>query len=100
MTRALTYSGSAEADLDDIFDFIAADNPRRARTYIEEIRQACRHLCHTPLIGTERADLRPGLLIRPLSRRVIVAYELPPDELLVLRAFTAGRDYEAIMGGG
>ena len=97
MTRALIYSGSAEPDLDDIFDFIAADNPRRARTYIEEIRQACRYLCHNPLIGTERADLRPGLLIRPLSRRVIVPYELPPDELLVLRVFTAGRDYEAIM---
>jgi toxin ParE1/3/4 len=94
---ALIYSGPAEADLDEIFDFIAADNPRRARTYIDEIRQACRNLCDTPLIGTERADLRPGLRILPLWRRVIIAYELRPSELLVLRVFTSGRDYEAIM---
>lgn len=98
MTRALIYSGDAEADLDDIFDFIAADNPRRARTYVEDIRKACRDLCHTPLIGIDRADLRPGLRILPLWRRVIVAYELPPGELLVLRVFTGGRDYEVIMG--
>jgi len=96
--RALIYTGKAEADLDEIFDFIAADNPRRARTYIEDIRKACRTLCHTPLIGIERADLRPGLRIYPLWRRVIVAYELPPGELLVLRVFTGGRDYETIMG--
>ena len=98
MTRALIYSGDAEADLDDIFDFIAADNPRRARIYIEDIRKACRDLCHTPLIGIDRADLRPGLRILPLWRRVIVAYELPPGELLVLRVFTGGREYEVIMG--
>lgn len=100
MTPTLIYSGLALADLDDIFDFIAADNPRRARTYIEDIRKACRDLCHSPLIGIERADLRPRLRVLPLWRRVIVAYELPPGELLVLRIFTGGRDYETIMEKG
>ncbi len=66
MTRQLVYTESAEADLDEIFDFIAVDNPRRARSYIEEIRQACRDLCKTPLIGVERSDIRPGLRIFPL----------------------------------
>ena len=98
MTRALIYTGRAEADLDEIFDFIAADNPRRARTYIEDIRQACLNLCKTPLIGVERADLRPGLRVLPLWRRIVIAYELPLEELLVLRVFSGGRDYETIMG--
>jgi toxin ParE1/3/4 len=74
VTRQLVYTESAEADLDKIFDFIAVDNPRRARSYIEEIRQACRDLCKTPLIGVERADLRPGLRIFPLWRRIVIAY--------------------------
>jgi toxin ParE1/3/4 len=98
VTRTLILSGAALADLDDIFDFIAADNPRRASTYIEDIRKACRDLCHSPLIGIERGDLRLGLRILPLWRRVIVAYELPPGELFVLHVFTGGRDYETIMG--
>jgi toxin ParE1/3/4 len=98
VTRALIYSGAAQLDLDNIFDFIAADNPSRARTYIEDIRNACRDLCQNPLIGIERADLRAGLRIMPLWRRVLIAYELPPGELLVLRIFTGGRDYETIMG--
>jgi toxin ParE1/3/4 len=94
----LIYSGASLLDLEEIFDFIATENPVRARTYIEDIRNSCRDLCETPLIGTERSDLRPGLRIMPLWRRVLIAYELPPGELLVLRVFTGGRDYEAIMG--
>lgn len=45
MSRSLVFTGLTLDDLDEIFDFIAADNPRRARTYIEEIRQACRGRC-------------------------------------------------------
>ena len=97
MTRALLFTGMAQDDLDNIFDFIAAGNPSRARTYIEDIRHACRKLCLTPLIGIERTDIRPGLRIWPIRRRVIIAYELPPGELLVLRVFTGGRDYQTIM---
>ncbi|MDQ0392507.1 type II toxin-antitoxin system RelE/ParE family toxin [Labrys monachus] len=65
--RGLFYTLQAQADLEDIFDFIATDNPLRARTYIDEIRQACRNLCDAPMIGTERPDLRPGLRILPFG---------------------------------
>ena len=41
MKRGLVYSPEAVEDLEEIFWFIAADNARRARTYIEEIRKAC-----------------------------------------------------------
>jgi toxin ParE1/3/4 len=95
----LFYTLQAQADLDNIFDFIATDNPRRARTYIDEIRQACRNLCESPMIGTERPDLRPGLRILPLWRRIVIADELAPDRVDILGIFSGGRDYEAIMAG-
>lgn len=98
MTRQLVYTLQAQADLDGIFDFIAEDNPPRARTYVDEIRQACRNLCDTPMIGVQRPDLRPGLYILPLWRRIIIAYELPPGRVDILRVFSGGRDYEAILG--
>ncbi len=98
MTRSLVFAPQAEDDINDVFDFIAADNPRRALSYIEEIQQACRSLCQTPMIGIDRSDLRPGVRVLTLWRRVVVVYELPPDKLRVLRIFTGGRDYETIMG--
>ena len=97
MTKALIYSRQAQADLDEIFDFIAADNPRRARSYVEEIRQACRGLCDAPLIGTARPDLRPDVRIMTFRRRVVIAYRVLADQLEILRVFSGGRDYETIM---
>ena len=99
MALNLVFTPQSEDDINAIFDFIAADHPRRALSYIEDIRQACRNLRHTPLIGTERPDLRPGVRILPLWRRVTIVYELPSDRVRILRIFTSGRDYETIMGG-
>ena len=99
MTRELTYTPAALADLEEIFWFIAADNPRSARSYVAEVEQACRNLCDSPLIGRERPDLREGVRVFPLLRRIVTAYELPEGRVDVLRVFSAGQDYEAIISG-
>jgi toxin ParE1/3/4 len=57
VSKTLVYSAQALADLEDIFDFIAADNPGCARSYIEEIQRICRNLGDAPLIGTARPEL-------------------------------------------
>jgi toxin ParE1/3/4 len=49
------------------------------------------------MIGVARHDIRPGLRILPLWRKVIVAYELPPGRVDILRVFSGGRDYEAVL---
>ena len=99
MTRQLVFRPQAENDLDGIFDFIAADNPRRAMTYIEDIRDACRGLCDAPMTGMERSDIRDALRILALWRGIVLAYELPPGKVRVPRVFSGGQDYQAIMGG-
>ena len=99
MTRALVYTLEARNDLDAIFDFIAADNPRRALTYIEEIEAACESLCTTPMMGVDRSDLRHGIRVLPLWGRIVIAYAVMPDRIDVLRVFSGGQDYEAIMSG-
>ncbi len=98
MTLKLGYAPQARADLEEIFWFIAADNPTRAANYIAEIETACEGLCQTPMMGLARPDLRPDLRILPLWRRIIVAYQIAPDRIDVLRVFSGGQDYEAIMG--
>lgn len=99
MTRELVLTPAARADLEEIFWFIAADNPRRARSYVAEIEQACRNLCDMPEMGVRRPDLRPSLRIFPLWRRIVIAYELPENRVDILRIFSAGQDYEAIISG-
>lgn len=99
MTRELVYTPAARDDLEELFWFIAADNPRRARSYIAEIEAFCQNLCETPYIGVARPDLRPGLRVFPLWRRLVIAYELPKNRVDILRIFSSGLDYEAIMGG-
>lgn len=99
MSRELVFTPAALADPEEIFWFIAAENPTRARSYIAEIEQACRNLCDTPMMGRKRPDLRPELYVFPLWRRILIAYELPADRVDILRIFSGGQDYEAIMAG-
>jgi len=99
VTRELFYSRQARADLEEIFWFIVADNPRRAATYIAEIEAACEGLRQTPMKGVARPDLRPELRILPLWRRVVIAYQITPERIEVLRIFSGGQNYDAIMGG-
>jgi toxin ParE1/3/4 len=98
LSRELCFTPEALADLEGIFLFVAADSPIRARSYIEDIRSSCRKLTTSPLIGVDRSGLRTGLRILPLWRRIVVAYELPPDRVDILRIFSARQDYEALMG--
>ena len=51
-----TFSQDAEADLLDIAEFIARDNPIAAREWVDAVRQRCHLLSQHPLIG----ESRPG----------------------------------------
>ncbi len=99
MNVGLVYSRRALADLDDIFDHIASDNPRRARSYVDEIQGVCRRLQRMPMKGIGRPDLGPGIRALPLWRRIVIIYTTKNDRVEILRVFSAGRDYEAIMRG-
>jgi toxin ParE1/3/4 len=55
MSKA-TFSEDAEADLLDIAEFIARDNPIAAREWVDAARQRCHLLSQHPLMG----ETRPG----------------------------------------
>jgi toxin ParE1/3/4 len=56
----LLLSPIAEADLVDITDYIAQDNPVRARTFVFELRDFMAKVAANPFIGRPRDDLRKG----------------------------------------
>jgi toxin ParE1/3/4 len=51
-------SPEAEADLEEIGDFIAQDNPHRADTFIDEIRARFEDICRMPLAYVARPENR------------------------------------------
>lgn len=55
MSEAM-FSQDAEADLLDIAEFIARDNPIAAREWVDAVRQRCHLLSQHPLMG----ESRPG----------------------------------------
>ena len=94
---SLVYRHLALADLDAIYDYIEPDNPRRAASFVQDIRDRCRPLCVHPQLGRARDDLRSGIRILPMLGRVVVAYRITPSAILVTRVFYGGQDYEAIL---
>jgi toxin ParE1/3/4 len=94
---SLVYRHAALADLDAIYDYIEPDNPRRAASFVQDIRNRCRALCDHPKLGRARDDLSNGIRILPMLGRVVVAYRITPSAILVTRVFYGGQDYEAIL---
>ena len=60
MTK-VTLSPLTEADLDEIFDFIAEDNPFRAFTFVGEMRNYMTTFAFFPNKGIVREDLGEGV---------------------------------------
>ncbi|TWT09507.1 type II toxin-antitoxin system RelE/ParE family toxin [Reyranella sp. CPCC 100927] len=97
MPRELIYRPLAEEDLQDIYLYIAADNPQRAFDFVSDIRSRCVLLCDTPALGPSRPRLGAGLRIYPIRRRVVVIYRVLETAIEVVRVFYGGRDIETLL---
>jgi plasmid stabilization system protein ParE len=64
------FTAAAEGDLEAVADWIAKDNPARARTLVAELREAC-------------VDL--------------IFYRLSGNRIEVLHVLHGARDYEAVL---
>ena len=86
----------ALADLDEIWEFIAADNIAAADRVIGDVFETLRTLASTPHIGHRRSDLtsRPMRFVR--VRDYLIAYAPDEDPLWVL-AVIHGRRHPRVM---
>ncbi|MDE2516980.1 MAG: type II toxin-antitoxin system RelE/ParE family toxin [Rhodospirillales bacterium] len=77
--RRLLLSPSAAADLEEIAEYIARDNPVRAASFIAELEATCRAIAHTPEIHVARPDLAPGLRMAVHGRYLVFYRHLPAE---------------------
>jgi toxin ParE1/3/4 len=98
--RKVVFGPEAEADLLDIYDFIAArSGSKTALSYVDRIGTYCRGFADFPERGTRRDDLWPGLCIIGFERRVTIALQVKPDTVRIIRILYGGRDLKAAISG-
>jgi plasmid stabilization system protein ParE len=96
MTSGYALHPHAFADLDEIRDFIAQENPDGADRLMSEIFDTIRRLVPFPNQGHRRPDLSPRPLRFTLVREYLIAYA-PEEKPLWVVAVMHGRRSPRIM---
>ena len=86
----------AEADLDDIWYYIALDDPDAATRTVDGILARLRVLASFPGAGRDREELYPGLRSWPINNYVV--FYTVGDDIRVGRILHGHRDVQRIFG--
>jgi toxin ParE1/3/4 len=97
MSLRLRRTKLADADLDSIWLYIAADNVAAAERQIQRIEAAERRLADFPELGPARPELRAGLRSWTIGAYLIV-YRIDPDALTIVRVLHGARDLPGLFG--
>lgn len=85
----------AENDLDDIWLYIAQDNPDNADKLLDEIEEISRKLALFADMGQNRDDLHPGLQSFPVGKYLI--FYIPIDGgIEIVRVLHGMMDIDAL----
>jgi toxin ParE1/3/4 len=87
----VVFSPAAECDLEEIGDYIAADNPHRAISFIREIREHCHLIASAPKAAPLWPELGDNVRMAPHGRYLIL-YTLDDDFLRIERVVHGARD--------
>lgn len=81
----------ADSDLEEIADYIARDNPRRALSFVRELRDRCKKIASFPNAARLRPELGEGIRTVAYGRYVI-CYTVQPGEVRIERIVQGGRN--------
>ncbi|MBV9629701.1 MAG: type II toxin-antitoxin system RelE/ParE family toxin [Xanthobacteraceae bacterium] len=89
------FTPQAEIDVEEIGDYIALENPKRAVTFIQEMRQHCKRIAESPLGYAARPDLGDAIRTCAYGNYLIV-FEPYHDGALILRVLHGARNLSGI----
>jgi len=87
---ALKWTKTALRSVDEIAGFIAKDNPRRATSFVLELKEATQKLQVHPGMG--RAGRVPGTRELVLHKNYIAIYRVRGDDVEILRLHHVARN--------
>jgi plasmid stabilization system protein ParE len=91
------FADEAEFDLESIGDFIAQDNPLRAATFVEELRDRCFGLAEFPLRFPLLDSYRRSGIRKFVHGSYLVFYLAESEAVSVVRILHGASDYEALL---
>lgn len=92
-------SARARQDIQDIGDFIAADSPRRAITFVLELQRSCLELAGYPLRFSTIDWFGAGEHRRRVYGNYLIIYRVDADVLRVVRVISASVDIKVLREG-
>jgi toxin ParE1/3/4 len=87
----------AIADLDEIWDYIARDNPMAADRLLDELNDRFVLLSKNPEIGERQPKLADGTYRRFTCRSYVIYYQPMEDGIILVRILHGARDHEAML---
>jgi toxin ParE1/3/4 len=94
VTRCV-FSRRAEADLEAIGDYIATDNPRRAMTFLQGLRDRCGAIVQFPEAAPLRSEL--GRTVRMVVfREYLIFYRHSRGRVMIDRILHGARDIKRL----
>lgn len=91
------FSAEAERDLEQIFDYLATGNPKRAHSFVQNLRSKCNAIAANPfafilLSGYESHGIR-----RALHKPYLIFYRVDTNRLVIIHILNGKRKYENIL---
>lgn len=93
----LKFTLRAERDLEAISDYIARDNPRRALSFVRDLRRRCRAIVDFPEAAILRSDIADGVRVAVHSSYLIL-YSFQEGELIIERIVHGARHLRQRIG--
>jgi toxin ParE1/3/4 len=87
----------AEADFERLGDYIAADNPRRAASFVRELQERCYELANMPLAYPLLAHHGDTGIRRRSHGRYGIFYRVNEDTVEVLHVLNSAQDVDRIL---
>ncbi len=87
----ILYAQDVERDLDSLAEYIAADNPRRAVSFLREIYTEIERIGQGPLLYQLRPDIGPAARLAVVGRYVIL-FRSAGDVVYIERVVYGGRE--------
>jgi toxin ParE1/3/4 len=86
----------AEADIERIALYIAADNPAAARRWIDEFHRRCELLGSMPEMGVAKPEIRPNLRMFAMGNCLIL-YQPVEGRAEIVRVIHGARKWQELL---